>query len=72
MHAHEPHLPRQSQVEQLLVALILDGHVDGHIDQIGQLLLLSQSSADKVKYSAAEKWALQLQQLQQAVLVKLA
>ena len=60
------------QVEQLLVALILDGLIDGSIDQLGQLLLLNQSSADKAKYTAAEKWATQLQTLQQAVLTKLA
>ena len=61
-----------AEVEQLLVALILDGLIDGKIDQIGQLLLLSQSSADKVKFAAAEKWATQLQQLQQTILTKLA
>jgi len=61
-----------AEVEQLLVALILDGLIDGSIDQLGQLLLLNQSSADKAKYTAAEKWATQLQTLQQAVLTKLA
>jgi len=61
-----------AEVEQLLVALILDGMIDGSIDQLGQLLLLNQSSADKAKYCAAEKWATQLQTLHQAVLTKLA
>ena len=44
----------------------------GQLLLIGQLLLLNQSSADKAKYTAAEKWATQLQTLQQAVLTKLA
>ena len=56
------------EVEQLLVTLILDGMIDGSIDQLSQQLLLNQSSADKAKYQAAEKWATQLQTLQQAVL----
>ena len=37
------------EVEQLLVALILDKQVDGQIDQIGQLLLLRQTPADAKK-----------------------
>jgi COP9 signalosome complex subunit 2 len=61
-----------AEVESLLVALILDGRVDGQIDQIGQLLLLKQTSADAKKYAAAEKWANQLAQLQQTILSKLA
>jgi len=61
-----------AEVEQLLIALILDGQIDGHIDQMRQLLLLNQSSAEKAKYLAANKWATQLQQLQQTVLTKLA
>ena len=56
------------EVEQLLVTLILDGMIDGSIDQLSQQLLLNQSSADKAKYQAAEKWATQLQTLQQAAL----
>ena len=61
-----------TEVESLLVALILDGKIDGQIDQIGQLLLLRQTSADAKKYAAAEKWANQLAQLQQTILSKLA
>ena len=60
------------EVEQLLVTLILDGMIDGSIDQLSQQLLLNHSSAYKAKYQAAEKWATQLQTLQQAVLSKLA
>ena len=60
------------EVEALLVALILDGQIDGQIDQIGQLLLLRQTAADAKKYAAADKWATQLAQLQQTILTKLA
>ena len=59
------------EVEQLLVALILDGQIDGQIDQIGQLLLLHKGSADAKKYAAAEKWANQLAALQQTIISKL-
>jgi len=59
------------EVEQLLVTLILDGQIDGHIDQVRQLLLLRSSSADTKKYTAAEKWSSQLATLQQTVLTKL-
>ena len=61
-----------SEVEELLVALILDGQIDGQVDQLGGLLLLRQSSADAKKYAAAEKWAAQLATLQQTILTKLA
>jgi len=61
----------EAEVEALLVALILDGQVDGQIDQIGNSLLLRQSSADAKKYAAAEKWANQLSQLQQTILTRL-
>ena len=40
------------EVEQLLVALILDGQIDGHIDQMQQLLLLRQTSEDVKKCGA--------------------
>mmetsp|Transcript_80248 Transcript_80248/g.240369 ORF Transcript_80248/g.240369 Transcript_80248/m.240369 type:complete len:145 (-) Transcript_80248:454-888(-) len=59
------------EVEQLLVALILDGQVDGHIDQLDQLLLLNVKSGDAKKYHAVEKWGKQLAQLQQTVFTKL-
>ena len=61
-----------AQVEQLLVTLILDGLIDGKIDQLSQLVILHKSAADKAKYQAADKWATQLKQLQQTILTKLA
>ena len=60
------------EVEPLLVALILDGQIDGHVDQVNGLLLLQRPSADAKKYAATQKWASQLAQLQQTILTKLA
>ena len=43
------------QVEPLLVALILDGQVDGHIDQLEQLLLLNKEPGSAKKYDALDR-----------------
>jgi len=60
-----------NEVEDLLVSLILDGHIDGHVDQIGSLLLLADKAGDTKKYNALEKWSKQLATLQQTVYNKL-
>jgi len=60
-----------SEVETLLVSLILDGQIDGHIDQLGQLLLLTEKAGDAKKYAAVDKWSAQLATLQQTVFNKL-
>lgn len=60
-----------TEVEPLLVTLILDGHVDGHIDQLGQLLLLNKEPGSAKKYDAIDKWSTQLGALQQTVFSKL-
>ena len=54
-----------------MVALILDGHIDGHIDQLAQLLLLNKEPGEAKKYDALEKWGTQLVALQQTVFTKL-
>jgi len=59
------------EVEPLLVALILDGQIDGHIDQLAQLLLLNKEAAQTKKYDAIDKWSSQLAALQQTVFTKL-
>ena len=51
---------------------LLDGRIDGQIDQIGQLLLLRRTPAEAKKFQAIGKWAGTLGTLQQAVLTKLA
>jgi len=60
-----------SEVEPLLVALILDGQVDGHIDQLEQLLLLNKEPGNAKKYEALDKWGTQLMALQQTIFAKL-
>merc|ERR1712216_307441 len=60
-----------AEVEQLLVSLILDGQIDGHIDQMGQLLLLTDKAEDAKKYAAIDKWSTQLTNLQQTIFNKI-
>jgi len=58
-------------LEELLVTLILDGQIDGHVDQMGSLLLLADKATDTKKYQALEKWQKQLGALQQTIYNKL-
>lgn len=60
-----------AEVEVLLVSLILDGQISGHIDQLGQLLLLNQQADDVKKYAAVDKWSTQLAALQQTIFNKI-
>ena len=57
-----------AEVESLLVSLILDGRVDGHIDQVNGLLELrgSGAGAGQRKYAGLDKWATQLRNLHAA------
>ena len=72
MHLHaSPCISVHLQVEPLLVALILDGQVDGHIDQLEQLLLLNKEPGNAKKYEALDKWGTQLMALQQTIFAKL-
>ncbi|KAJ7536647.1 hypothetical protein O6H91_12G076200 [Diphasiastrum complanatum] len=57
----------EKDVEQLLVSLILDNRVHGHIDQINQLLELGDRSKGLKKYAAIDKWNTQLRSLCQTV-----
>ncbi|GAB4820519.1 hypothetical protein N2152v2_007565 [Parachlorella kessleri] len=62
-----------ADVERLLINLILDKRVDGRIDQVQQVLELgAPNSTDAEKYAAVNKWAVQLQSLQNAIVTKLA
>ncbi|KAJ0693772.1 putative proteasome component (PCI) domain, winged helix DNA-binding domain superfamily [Helianthus annuus] len=58
---------RESDVEQLLVSLILDNRVQGHIDQVNRLLECGDRSKGMKKYTAVEKWNTQLRSLYQSV-----
>jgi COP9 signalosome complex subunit 2 len=54
----------EREVEALLVSLILDGRVEGHIDQVNGLLELRGSGTGAArKYAGLDKWAVQLRSL---------
>eukprot|EP00958_Prasinococcus_capsulatus_P011563 scaffold1146_cov399-Prasinococcus_capsulatus_cf.AAC.52 len=53
----------EGDVEALLVGLILDNKISGHIDQVNQLLELGDRSVGNRKYAAVDKWAAQLASL---------
>ena len=59
------------EVEALLIALILDNYIDGHIDQLSQLLVLTDKADDAMKYAAVDAWSAQLLALQQMALNKM-
>eukprot|EP00252_Welwitschia_mirabilis_P014702 TRINITY_DN3245_c0_g1_i2.p1 TRINITY_DN3245_c0_g1~~TRINITY_DN3245_c0_g1_i2.p1 ORF type:complete len:442 (+),score=83.74 TRINITY_DN3245_c0_g1_i2:232-1557(+) len=61
----------EKDVEQLLVSLILDNRVHGHIDQVNQLLELGDRSKGLRKYAAIDKWNTQLRSLYQNVTYKM-
>ncbi|KAI8462524.1 MAG: PCI-domain-containing protein [Monoraphidium minutum] len=61
-----------ADVERLLVSLILDKKVVGHIDQVNQLLEVGDKAASSGKYGAMAKWAGQITALHTAVCNKLA
>ena len=61
----------EREVESLLVSLILDGCVDGHIDQVNGLLELHGSGAGQQrKYAGLDKWATQLRSLHAAAVAR--
>ncbi len=59
------------EVESLLVGLILDGKVDGHIDQVNQVLKMGDRGEEVRKFNAMDKWAQQLSTMHGIVLGKL-
>lgn len=61
----------ESEVESLLVTLILDNRISGHIDQVNQLLEVGDKSTGSSQYAAMGKWANQLTTLHHNVLNKL-
>ncbi|KAL0389265.1 UNVERIFIED_CONTAM: COP9 signalosome complex subunit [Sesamum calycinum] len=57
----------EKDVEELLVSLILDNRVHGHIDQVNQLLERGDRSKGMKKYTAIDKWNTQLKSLYQSI-----
>jgi COP9 signalosome complex subunit 2 len=53
----------EKDVEELLVSLILDNRIHGHIDQVNRLLERGDSSKGVKKYTAIDKWSTQLKSL---------
>lgn len=63
---------KSEDVIDLLVELILDGHVNGRIDQIQQILRLSgNKSSNDLKYKALSKWATQISSLEKSIFGRL-
>ncbi|KAL8095152.1 hypothetical protein AgCh_036559 [Apium graveolens] len=57
----------EGDVEQLLVSLILDNRIQGHIDQVNRLLERGDRSKGMKKYAAVDKWNRQLRSLYQTI-----
>eukprot|EP01060_Flectonema_neradi_P037235 TRINITY_DN743_c0_g3_i1.p1 TRINITY_DN743_c0_g3~~TRINITY_DN743_c0_g3_i1.p1 ORF type:complete len:447 (+),score=96.99 TRINITY_DN743_c0_g3_i1:78-1418(+) len=45
-----------SEVEELLVSMLLDGDLEGGIDQVTGMLYLGSSKQDQTRYLALQKW----------------
>jgi len=59
------------EVEELLIGLILEGKVEGRIDQVGMRLELDRKqSLEKKRYAALSKWADALESVHGAVVNK--
>jgi len=67
--AKELNMPN-AEVESLLVSLILDGLVVGHIDQIKQILDLGGTGSKTSKYKAIASYSQRLEQLARTVCAK--
>lgn len=57
----------QEDVESLLVLLILDKRITGHIDQVNQLLELDHEDEGATKYEALKKWSARLRSINRAI-----
>lgn len=61
----------EKELERLLASLILDGRIQGQIDQVNQLLILSRTSGSSTgKYQQLDKWADTLTSIQMTLLSK--
>ncbi|KAJ2315157.1 hypothetical protein IWW54_000475 [Coemansia sp. RSA 2705] len=52
-----------AEVEELLIALILDHRLNGSIDQENGTLLLRQETTDRAQYESLEKWSAKISAL---------
>ncbi|KAF3580810.1 hypothetical protein DY000_02030596 [Brassica cretica] len=53
----------EKDVTELLVSLILDSRIDGHIDEINRYLLRGDSANGRKLHKAVDKWNTQLKSL---------
>ncbi|KAF9531851.1 PCI domain-containing protein [Crepidotus variabilis] len=61
------------EVEELLIGLILEGKVEGKIDQVGMRLELDRKqSLEKKRYAALDKWTVALESVHKTVVAKTA
>jgi len=59
------------EVEELLIGLILEGKVEGRIDQVGMRLELDRKqSLEKKRYAALQKWTDALESVHTSVVGK--
>ncbi|KAG0273493.1 hypothetical protein BGZ95_010692 [Linnemannia exigua] len=63
-------IPAQD-VEDLLVGLILDKKIAGHIDQVNQRLELQRQTTGDLRYSAMDKWSANLETMYNANINKI-
>lgn len=61
-----------AEVESLLISCILDNTIKGRIDQVNQVLELTQGCSAASRYSALDKWTGQLTNLHQIIVNKMA
>lgn len=61
------------ELEDLLVSLIIDGRINGKIDQVNNRLILDgqQIDTEQAKFAAIKKWSDQLRRLQTSIAGKL-
>ncbi|XP_020224869.1 COP9 signalosome complex subunit 2 [Cajanus cajan] len=67
----ELNVPEQD-VEQLLVSLILDNKIQGHIDQVNRILECYDRSKGMKKYNVVDKWNTQLKSLYKTICKRVA
>ncbi|XP_030746528.1 COP9 signalosome complex subunit 2-like [Sitophilus oryzae] len=58
----------EEEVENLLVSYILDGHVDGKIDQVNKVLRMTKGCEDS-RYSALDRWAGNLSDIMESIVL---
>eukprot|EP00163_Fabomonas_tropica_P022503 TRINITY_DN39232_c0_g1_i1.p1 TRINITY_DN39232_c0_g1~~TRINITY_DN39232_c0_g1_i1.p1 ORF type:complete len:119 (-),score=21.18 TRINITY_DN39232_c0_g1_i1:85-417(-) len=63
----------EEEVQRLLVSLILDYKIDGHIDQVNKLVVLNRRTggSDTGKYQSFQKWMKSLDTVHSNVVSKI-